>query len=138
MQSTSPAIPVSKGALWTGRIFSALIVLFLLMDSIMKFVSPKPAPVVDAFTHLGWPIDSAFALSCILLISTILYAIPSTSVLGAILLTGYLGGAVATHMRIGNPLFSHILFPVYVGILLWGGLFLRDPRLKALIPFRSK
>jgi len=122
MQPTSQTIQVSKGALWTGRIFSALIVLFLLMDSVMKLVSPKPAPVVDAFTHLGWPIGSAFALACILLISTILYVIPITSVLGAILLTGYLGGAVATHMRIGDPLFSHILFPVYMGILLWGGL----------------
>lgn len=130
-------VTISKKALWTGRVFSALIILFLVLDGIMKLVKPAPAPVVQAFEHLGWSINSAIVLAYVLLVSTILYAIPHTSVFGAILLTGYLGGAVATHLRVGDPLFSHILFPVYMGILLWAGLFLRDLRLRALIPFRT-
>jgi hypothetical protein len=86
---------------------------------------------------LGWPADVSVArmLGIIGLISTALYALPRTSVLGAILLTGYLGGAIATNMRVGSPLFSHTLFGVYLGIILWGGLYLRDPRVRALIPF---
>jgi hypothetical protein len=114
---------------------SGLVVLFLVFDGVIKFV--KPAPVVDAFAHLGWPLSLANVLGTLLLASTALYAIPRTSVLGAILLTGYLGGAVATHLRAGDPLFSHVLFPTYLGVLLWGGLYLRDERLKALIPLRS-
>jgi hypothetical protein len=114
---------------------SGLVVLFLVMDGVIKFI--KPAPVVDAFAHLGWPLSLANVLGTLLLASTALYAIPRTSVLGAILLTGYLGGAVATHLRAGDPLFSHVLFPTYLGVLLWGGLYLRDERLKALIPLRS-
>jgi hypothetical protein len=114
---------------------SGLVVLFLVLDGVIKFI--KPAPVVDAFAHLGWPLSLASVLGILLLASTALYAIPRTSVLGAILLTGYLGGAVATHLRAGDPLFSHVLFPTYLGVLLWGGLYLRDERLKVLIPLRS-
>ena len=86
---------------------------------------------------LGWPVSLAIPLGILLLSCLALYAIPRTAVLGAILLTGYLGGAVATHVRVADPLFSHVLFPVYVGAMLWGGLYLRDARLRALIPFRG-
>ena len=127
--------PVSKGALWTGRIMSILVILFLLMDSVMKLM--KVAAVMEAMPKLGWPASLAVPLGIILLMGTILYAVPRTAVLGAIVLTGYLGGAVATHTRIGDPLFSHILFPVYLGTIMWGGLYLRDLRVRALIPFTS-
>jgi hypothetical protein len=135
MPSDSGAVAVPKKGLWAGRILSGLVVVFLIPDGIIKFI--KPAPVVEAFAHLGWPLSTSVTLGIILLLCTVLYAIPRTSVLGAILLTGYLGGAVATHLRIGDPLFSHILFPTYLGILLWLGLYLRDERLRALIPLRS-
>jgi DoxX-like family len=127
--------PVSNKMIWTGRVMSALPVLFLLFDSIIKFM--KIFPVTDSFTQLGYPVSLAVGIGILELICVILYLIPSTSVLGAILLTGYLGGAVATHVRIGSPLFSHVLFPIYVGLLLWGGLFFREDRLRALIPFRK-
>jgi hypothetical protein len=113
-----------------------LVVLFLVFDSIMKFV--KPAPVVESFAHLGWPVNLSERLGTVLLVCTVLYAIPRTSVLGAILLTGYLGGAVATHLRAGDPLFSHVLFPTYMGAVLWLGLYLRDLRLRALVPLKSR
>jgi hypothetical protein len=135
MPSDSHPAPVSKKGLWAGRILSGLVVLFLIPDGVIKFI--KPAPVVDAFAHLGLPLSISVTLGIILLLSTVLYAIPATSVLGAILLTGYLGGAVATHLRIGDPLFSHVLFPTYLGLLLWLGLYLREERLRALIPLRS-
>jgi hypothetical protein len=125
---------VSKRRLWAGRIMSGLPTLFLLLDGVMKLV--KPAPVVEGTIQLGYPESVIFGLGVVLIGCTILYVIPSTSVLGAMLLTGYLGGAVATHVRVGNPLFSHILFPVYVAVLVWGGLYLRDSRLRALVPLR--
>src|SRR5690242_1908872 len=109
MQSATQIFPVSKRQLWSGRIISALVVLFLIFDSIIKFI--KPAPVVEAFAHLGLPLSLAVSLGILLLSCTALYVIPRTSILGAILLTGYLGGAVATHWRAGDPLFSHVLFP---------------------------
>jgi hypothetical protein len=137
MQPATPAVPVSKGKLWTGRIISGLAVLFLAFDAVLKFVSPAPPPVAEAFVKVGWPLTLAPVLGVILLVSTALYAIPKTSVLGAILLTAYLGGAVSTHLRVGDPLFSHVLFPAYLGVLLWAGLFFRDDRLRALIPLRS-
>src|SRR5215510_703121 len=115
--SAVQAAAVSKTALWIGRIVGALVVLFLVFDSGLKLVRPAPPPVADAFAHVGWPLGLAICLATILLSCTILYAIPRTSVLGAILLTGYLGGAVATHLRVGDPLFSHVLFPVYLGVL---------------------
>ena len=136
MPSDSEVVAVSKKGLWAGRILSGLVVLFLIPDAIIKFI--KPAPVVDAFAHLGLPLSSSVTLGILLLSCTVLYAIPRTSVLGAILLTGYLGGAVATHLRVGDPLFSHILFPTYLGVLLWLGLYLREERLRALIPLRSQ
>ncbi len=131
MASSIPTVSVSKNQLWAGRILSALPILFLLMDGGMKLAKPKF--VVDATVQLGYAESVVVGLGIVLTICTILYAIPRTSVLGAILLTGYLGGAVATHVRLGNPWFSHILFPVYLGILIWGGLYLRDARLRSLI-----
>jgi hypothetical protein len=109
--------------------------LFLALDGIMK-VLLLPI-VVEGTRKAGYPEGSMYGIGCVLLACTLLYAIPRTSILGAILLTGYLGGAVATHVRIGDPLFSHTLFPVYFGVLLWAGLFLREGRLPALIPLRS-
>jgi DoxX-like family len=125
---------VSKGSLWAGHILSILSILFFLMDAVMKLL--KPAFVVDATVKLGYQEDVIQGLGIALLICTILYAIPVTSVLGAILLTGYLGGAVASNLRVGSPLFSNVLFPVYFALVLWGGLYLRDKRLRALIPLR--
>jgi DoxX-like family len=133
-QSDAQSIPRSKGRLWTGRIMSALAALFLFVDGIGKLL--KPAPVVEGTLQLGYPESVIVGLGIVLLSCAILYVIPRTAVFGAILLTGYLGGAIATHVRVGSPLFSHILFPLYVAVLLWGGLYLRDERLGALIPLR--
>ncbi|MER9619062.1 DoxX family protein [Mesorhizobium sp. M0207] len=131
----SQAAPVSSRALWAGRVLSAVVVLFMIFDGVIKL--PPLEIVTQTMVQLGWPADAN--VSCMLgiigLVSTALYALPRTSVLGAILLTAYLGGAVATHVRIGSPLFSHILFGVYLGAILWGGLYLRDPRVRALFPF---
>jgi hypothetical protein len=121
----------SKAGLWTGRIISALPALFLLIDGTMKLF--KPAVVVEATVKLGYPESVIVGLGIVLIVCTILYLIPRTTVLGAILLTGYLGGAVATHVRVGEPLFS-IIFPVILGALLWGGLYLRNQRLRKLVP----
>jgi hypothetical protein len=137
MPSDTQTAPVSRKSLWAGRIMSGLVIAFLAFDGVFKFVKPAPAPVVETFAHLGWSLSLAPVLGTILLVCTVLYVIPNTSVLGAILLTGYLGGAVATHFRAGDPLFSHVLFPTYLGVLLWGGLYLREPRLRALIPLRT-
>jgi hypothetical protein len=134
MQSAAQTVPVSMKMLWAGRILSALPALFLLFDAIMKFV--KPEPVVKATMELGFPESVILGLGIVLLACTVLYLIPRTAVLGAILLTGYLGGAVATHVRVEGGLFT-IIFPVIFGALLWGGLYLRDERLRALIPLRS-
>lgn len=130
------AAGVSKGALWTGRVLSSLVVLFLAFDVAIKFVRPIPAQVMQTLEHIGWRPELMGVIGTILGICVVLYVIPQTAVLGAILLTGYLGGAVATHLRIGDPLFSHILFPTYLGVLLWLGLYLRDARLRGLVPFR--
>jgi hypothetical protein len=124
-----------KGQLWTGRVLSTLAVLFLLFDCTRKFL--KPQPVIEGPVSLGYPVSVITPLAITLLICTLLYIIPMTQVLGAILLTGYLGGAVATHVRHGDPLFSHILFPTYLGAFLWLGLYLRDPALRDFIPFRK-
>ena len=137
MPSDTQTAPVSKKSLWAGRIMSGLVIAFLTLDVAFKFVKPAPASVVETFARLGWSLSLAPVLGIILLVSTVLYVIPNTCVLGAILLTGYLGGAIATHLRIGDPLFSHVLFPTYLGVLLWGGLYLREPRLRALIPLRT-
>lgn len=125
---------VSKGRLWAGRILGGLPALFVLVDAIMKLF--KPPIVVDATVKLGYPESVIIGIGVVLLASAILYLIPQTSILGAILLTGYLGGAVATHVRVGEGWFS-ILFPVILGVLLWAGLWLRDDRLQKLIPLRA-
>ena len=135
MQSDNQTAPASKNMPWAGRIISALPVLFLLMDGVMKLF--KPAFVVETTVKLGYPETVIVPLGIVLLACTVLYAIPRSSVLGAILLTGYLGGAVATHVRVGDPPFSHVLFPVYLGVLIWLGLYLRDDRLRALVPLRG-
>ena len=116
--------------LWVGRIISALPALFLLIDGIMKVV--KPAVVVEATVQLGYPESVIVGLGIVLLACTILYLIPRTAVLGAILLTGYLGGAIATHVRVGGQFFN-IIFPVILGAMLWGGLYLRDQRVRSLV-----
>jgi DoxX-like family len=135
MQTATQMVRVSKKGLWTGRVLSGIVSAFLLFDCVMKF-SP-PAAAYEGMAHLGWPMKLSIPLGCILLISVVVYLIPRTAVLGAILLTGYLGGAVATNLRVGDPLISHILAPVYVGIVLWSGLYLRDERLRNLIPLRG-
>ena len=137
MPSATQMAPASKKGVLAGRIMSGLVIAFLAFDAVFKFVKPAPAPVVETMAHLGWSLSLAPVLGIILLVSTVLYVIPITSILGAILLTGYLGGAIATHLRVGDPLFSHVLFPTYLGVLLWGGLYLREPRLRALIPLRT-
>jgi DoxX-like protein len=130
----SQAQTSSKAALWTGRILSGVTILFMLFDAVAHLI--KPAPVVTAFAQLGVPLQLAIPLGIIELVCIVAYAMPRTSLVGAILLTGYLGGAVVTQLRVGNPLFAQALFPVYVGLLVWGGLYLRDQRLHALIPVR--
>jgi hypothetical protein len=130
MQLATLAVPASKPRRWAGRITSALPALFLLVDGAMKLV--KPEPVVKATVELGYAETVILPLGIVLLACTILYVIPRTAVLGAILLTGYLGGAVATHVRAGHGLFE-ILFPVVFGALLWGGLVLRDDRVHTLM-----
>jgi hypothetical protein len=123
----------SKGKRWTSYIMSGLVILFMLFDSIMKFV--KPPAVIEGTVTLGFAENHLTILGTLGLISTLLYMIPRTSVLGAILLTGYFGGTIATHLRLNNPLFSHILFTVYFGILIWGALWLRNKKLREVFPF---
>ena len=122
---------MTKTQLWAGRIVSGIPILFLLMDAGMKIAKAQLA--VEGTRQLGYPEESIVPLGIVLLLSTVLYAVPRTSLIGAILLTGYLGGAVATHVRVGNPVFTHMLFPVYVGVMVWGGLVLRDARLRAAL-----
>ena len=131
MQTDTQTSHVSKTMLWTGYVLSALPVLMLLFSGAMKVVNA--ASVVEGFAHFGYPDNVAFGIGVVELISAVLYVIPQTSVLGAILLTGYLGGATATHLRVGEP----FIFPILLGMLVWGGLFLRDTRLRALLPLRS-
>ena len=135
MQPAIQTKPMSKGRVWTGRVLSGLAVLFLLFDGIMKIL--KVAPVLETHAQLGIPDALARPIGVLELLCVLVYLIPQTSVLGAILLTGYLGGAVMTHVRVGSPLFSHVLFPTYVGALIWGGLVLRDDRLLDVILFRE-
>jgi hypothetical protein len=131
MQSGTQTAPVSKKRLWAGRIISTLVVLFLLFDAVAKLM--KIAPVLQAFARLGYPESLAVPIGILLLACTAVYVIPRTSVLGAILLTAYLGGATATHVRAGEPFY----FPVVFGVLVWAGLYLREDRLRTLIPLRG-
>jgi hypothetical protein len=130
MMSTTPV--VSKKALWAGRVISALPVLLMTMSGTMKLM--KPEPVVESFAHIGWPVEYAVGLGILELSCVAVYLISRTSVLGAILMTGYLGGAIATHVRIGEMM---IATQAGLGVLVWLGLYLREPRLRALIPLRS-
>jgi DoxX-like family len=136
MPAIAEEAPIAKPALWLGRVLSGLLILFLLFDGAIKLV---PWPVVtETMDRIGYGSSENLArsLGFITIACTVLYAIPPTSILGAILLTGYLGGAMASHVRIGSPLFSHTLFGFYLGLMVWGGLWLRDRRLRTLIPLR--
>ena len=126
----------STRAVWTGRVISGLAVAFLVFDSVGKLLEVQP--VIEGTKQLGYPPEVVFDLGVTLLACVLAYLVPRTSVLGAVLLTGYLGGAVATQVRVGNPLFTHVLFPTYVAALLWGGLMLRDVRLRAFLPWRNR
>ena len=128
MDSPSPVATVSKAALWTGRVLSTLPILGFLLSAAMKF--SKSPELAKGFEHLQLPPSFATGLGILELTCTVIYAIPRTAVLGAILLTGYLGGAILTHLRVGDPVYTHIV----LGVMIWGGLYLRDPRLRALIP----
>lgn len=125
---------ISKTSLWTGRVLSGLAILFLIFDGVIKFFMDKlPPEALEAGAALEWPMQLMPAVGTILLFCLILHLIPRTAILGAILLTGYLGGAIASHVRVGNPLFSHTLFPVYVAAFIWIGLYLRDNRVRGLL-----
>lgn len=130
-------MPISRTALWTGRSLSGLVIAFLLMDGGIKLVPIRE--VTETLQQLGYSgsVDQARLLGFITLACALLYAIPRTAVLGAILLTGLLGGAMATHLRVDSPLFTHMLFGLYIGVMAWGGLYLRDPALRALMPIRT-
>lgn len=134
MTSTAGSGSVSATSLWTGRVISGVIVLLLLFDGITKLL--KVRQVVDSTIRLGFPVTTIAAIGIILLVCTALYAIPKTAILGAILLTGYLGGATAAQLRAGSPVFE-TLFPVIFGVLAWLGLYLREQRLRALLPLRN-
>jgi len=136
MTTITADMPVSKPARWGGRILSGLVMVFLMLDGAIKRV---PWPVVtDTMDRMDYGSSETLArsLGIITIVCTVLYSVPPTSILGAILLTGYLGGAIASHLRIGSPLLTHTLFGLYLGLMLWGGLYLRDGNLRSLIPFR--
>jgi hypothetical protein len=124
----------SRAALWTGRALSGFITLLLALDCAMKLLRNPEA--LKGTEELGYPASAVLVIGVIQLVCLVAYVIPRTAVLGAVLLTGYLGGAIATHVRVGNPLFTHVLFPVYVAAFIWGGLYLRDRALRAVLPFR--
>jgi DoxX-like family len=134
MQAVNEIPVYTSGRVWVGRIVGGLPALFMLVDAVMKLF--KPAFVVEATVQLGYPESVILPLGIVLAACTVLYLIPRTAILGAILLSGYLGGAVATHVRMGGPAFS-IIFPIVFGILIWGGLYLREPRVSTLIPVRQ-
>jgi hypothetical protein len=128
---SEPTALVSKKRIWTGRIISGIAVLFLIFDSVIKLM--EIAPVVQGARELGYPVSLMPVIGTILLVFVLIYLIPRTAPLGAILLTGYLGGAVASQFRIGKPLLGYTLFPIYVAALIWGGLYLRDNRVRVLL-----
>lgn len=135
MTVIAETVPASRPARWVGRILSGLVIVFLMVDGAIKLV---PWPIVtETMDRMGYGSDDALmrGLGAITIVCTVLYAIPPTSILGAILLTGYLGGAIASHVRIDSPLFTHTLFGLYLGLMVWGGLWLRDRNLRRLIPF---
>jgi hypothetical protein len=126
----------TPASVWAGRVLSGLVAFFLLADSIMKLAVPEMM-AANSPPSMGWPLDSGTLrmLGVLLLVPTLLYLWPRTAVLGAILITGYLGGAIATHARIADPLFTHTLFGLYLGVAVWGGLWLRSPALRSVLPF---
>lgn len=126
----------ARAATWAGRVMSGGAIVFLAADSLVKLLRLPPA--VEGTVQLGYPSGVVFPLGVVLLVCVLTYALPRTSFWGAVLLTGYLGGAVATHVRVGHPLFTHTLFPVYVAALVWGGILLRDPRLRAALSLRVR
>ena len=132
--ASRPRNRASKGVI-AGRVLSGIAIAFLAADAFFKIFPVKA--VIEGTQQLGYPVETIVPIGITLMTCVILYAIPATSVFGAVLLTGYLGGAIATHVRVENPLFSHVLFPVYVALLLWGGLYLRESRLAALLPSRK-
>ena len=136
MTPTADRIQVTKKRLTAGAALTALAALFLAFDAGIKLIRLRPA--VESTTELGYPAEAVFWIGLIELVCLVLYLVPRTAVSGALLFTGYLGGAIATHVRVGNPLLSHTLFPVYVAAVMWGGLYLRESRLGALIPFRRE
>jgi hypothetical protein len=119
------------GIVWTGRVLSGLAVAFLLFDAAGKLL--RVAPVIESSAKLGYPESTIVPIGVLLLVGVVLYLIPKTSVIGAIYLAAYLGGAVASHYRLGNPLATHVLFPVYVASFIWAGLALRNPRVMAVL-----
>jgi hypothetical protein len=125
---------VSQGRLWTARALSTLLIVFLLFDGVTKVF--RESHVLEAFTRLGVPVDLAPGIVVLVLFCALVYAIPRSSILGAILITGLLGGAVATHLRAGSPPFEAYVFPLLMGALTWIPLWLREVRLRALVPFR--
>ena len=125
---------VSRKRLWTGRVLSGLSAAFFILDGAMKLA--KPAVVVEATKQLGYPESTIVGIGVVLLACTLLYLIPRTAILGAVLLAGYLGGAVASNVRAGQPLFN-IIFPVILATIAWGGLWLRDTRLQQLLPLKQ-
>ena len=131
IQATLPTTASSTAKVWSGRIMGGIVILFMLMDSSFKFIVNEE--VIKATTDLGFQAHHLPILGTLALISTLLYILPRTEILGALLLTAYWGGAIATHVRMDNPLFSHILFPVYLGILAWGALWIKSERLRNLI-----
>jgi hypothetical protein len=134
MQYGTQTAAISKRGLWAGRIITGLTVAFLTFDSVIKLLRLPVA--VQGTVQLGYPENTVLAIGIVQLVCVIAYVLPRTSILGAILLTGYLGGAVATHVRVGSPLVSHTLFAVFVGVLVWLGLYLRDKELRSLVPVR--
>ncbi|NQX64783.1 DoxX family protein [Paenibacillus alba] len=126
---------ISKGRLWTARVMSGIAILFMLFDGVMKLV--KPAVVVESTVSLGFQEHHIVLLGILGLISTILYAMPRTTIMGAVLLTGYFGGVMATQIRMDAPLFANILFPVYLAILVWGGLWLRNEQVRKLFSWQK-
>jgi hypothetical protein len=135
IETTTNAPVVSKGRLWTARIMGGLVIAFMLMDSIFKFIPNEQ--VTAGSLELGFQAHHIPVMGTLGLLSILLFIIPRTQVLGAVLLTGYFGGVIATHLRLDNPLFSHILFPVYLAVLAWGSLWLKNEQLRKLFPIRK-
>jgi hypothetical protein len=135
MQATLPVSAPSTAKVWTGRTMGGIVILFMLMDSIFKFIVNED--VIKGTTDLGFQVHHLPIMGTLGLIATLLYILPRTEIIGALLLTGYWGGAIATHVRMDNPLFTHILFPVYLGVLAWGALWMKNERLRNLIMNRE-